>query len=161
MTRKRLEKDLSERESVLDSFGEMEAAAQKRIKASGRKSSLPGMKLNIANQNPDYHYFWASNNENSPGYHGDMLEQGYQYVRHEYGEHKGEVLQNKTKSTTLYAMRILKTEREEILKEYRERVSSTERGLRKLEENQYAADESGKGVTQTQETKSEFNPLMD
>jgi hypothetical protein len=30
-----------------------------------------------------------------------------------------------------------------------------------LEENQYAADESGKGVTQAQETKSEFNPLMD
>lgn len=159
--RKRLQKDLGDRESINDAFGEMEAAAAKRIKASGRKSSLPGQKLRIPNMDPNYHYFWATDLAGSSGFHGDMLEQGYTYVRHEVGDHAGEVLQNKHKSTTLYAMRIPLTDYEEILNEHRKRVAMTEIGLRDLEKNQYAADESGKGVTQKQETKSEFNPLMD
>jgi len=159
--RKRLQKDQGDREAVLDAFGEMEASAAKRIKASGRMSSLPGMKLKIPNQDPDFHYFWATDLMGSSGYHGDMLERGYKYVRHEVGEYAGEVLQNKHKSTTLYAMRIPLTDYEDILNEHRNRVNRTELGLRNLEENQYAADESGKGVTQAQETKSEFNPLMD
>lgn len=159
-TRKRLNKDAGEREAI-DSFDEMEKDAQRRIAANGRKSSMRGIKLKISNMDPDYHYFWASDNEQSTGNVQDKLEQGYQFVRHEVGAHRGEVLQNRTKSTTLYAMRILKTDREELLKELRQAVNRTEVGLRDLEKNQYAADESGKGVTQEQETQSEFNPLMD
>jgi hypothetical protein len=159
--RKRLQKDLGDRESINDAFGEMEAAAQKRIKASGRKSSLPGMRLRIPNEDPEFSYFWATDLTSSSCYHGNMLEQGYTYVRHESGAHAGEVLQDKYKSTTMYAMRIPLKDYMEIQIEHRKRVDMTEIGLRDLEKNQYAADESGKGVTQKQETKSEFNPLMD
>ena len=160
-TRKRPAKDTGDRDTA--SLLEMESRAQQNIKANGRLSSLRQGKLVIPFEpNPDFEYYWASENIDSTGSHQRMLAAGYTFCTHEHGEMKGEVVANRTRSTTMYLMKIPRKDHEELKRLHRDRVNETEVGLRKLEENQYgSANGSNHSVKQELETSSAFNPLLD
>lgn len=163
MTRQRPTKDRPERE--LSHLDQLEAAAQARIKTDGRKSSLPGLKLKpLGNEDPDFHYVWVSDQVESTGHYQNFLNQGYQFVRHSDAvrECAGEPVAFKTKSTTMYYMRISNKDYEEIQNEQRQIINQKEVGLRELQDREYgSANGSQQTIKQEIENKSAFNPLMD
>lgn len=88
--------------TILD---EMEEQAKRKLKAGGRVPLAAKLKLDWTNKEEGYHYEWATDSIGYPISLQQMLESGYTFVRHDFGQLKGQVIIQHSKGCKLYLMR--------------------------------------------------------
>lgn len=94
-----------EREQKLDTLDELEMAAKQRVKSGNRISLAPKLKLEWSNQDPNFHYYWATDSEQSPVDLQTLMEAGYTFERYTSGQRRGEKVVQHSKGCKLYLMK--------------------------------------------------------
>tara|TARA_R110000803_G_scaffold115793_5_gene184353 strand:- start:1895 stop:2380 length:486 start_codon:yes stop_codon:yes gene_type:complete len=131
----------------VDSLDELEQQAKNRISTDGRAHLSGKLKLEWRDQDPSYHYSWASNSEGSSNGIQDYLESGYEFVRKTTGTQAGEKVIVNSKGCLLYLLRIPVKLHEENMRIQRDKINGTEQMLLDVGDREYAGDskELGKG----------------
>lgn len=146
MTRQRPPQDQGKE---IDSLDEIEQRAKARIKESGQRAPLAGkLKLEWADQEEGFHYFWASDAESTPIPIQDLLESSYEFVRYKHGVHASEKVIKNSKGCKLYLMRITVELHEENMRLQRATIDEVEKNLHEVGVREYGGDskELGKGT---------------
>lgn len=103
--RERPTADLGEREQMLSTLDEMESRAKANVKGGSRVTLASKLKLEWANQEKGFYYYWATDSESYPVSLQQMLDAGYTFVRHEAGISRGKQVIKNSKGCNLYLMR--------------------------------------------------------
>ncbi len=148
--------------SVLD---ELEVAAQKQITGGKRIPLSAKLKLDWSNQEAGYNYQWATDSIGYPISLQQMLESGYTFVRHNFGELKGTHVIQHSKGCNLYLMRCEEKFFKEDEKLKHEKAVAQHQQITQVGGREYAGDskELGKGKVADlsfKETPSDAISLM-
>lgn len=130
--------------TVLD---ELEQNAQKRISSGKRIPLAARLKLDWSNQEEGYNYQWATDSQGYPISLQQMLESGYTFVRHDFGQLKGQAVIQHSKGCNLYLMRCEDKFFQEDEKLKHEKAVAQHQQISKVGNREYAGDskELGKG----------------
>ncbi len=146
-TRKRPIHEQGEKVIQMTVLDELEQQAQKKLKSGGRVPLAAKLKLDYTNQEPGYHYEWATDSQGYPISLQQMLESGYTFVRHDFGQLKGQVIIQHSKGCKLYLMR--QAEEYHVIDEKlkHEKASAQYQQINQVSEREYAGEskELGKG----------------
>ena len=155
-TRKRPVKDAGERELKMSLLSEMEEQSKKRIADNKRIPLAARLKLDWADQNPDYHYYWATDSQDYPISLQDMCDAGFVFERHQYGQRKGDPVIQNSRGCNLYLMKQPKELHLEDMARQNEAAQSQYRDNTEVGEREYAGDSKklGEGNPVTLELES-------
>ena len=147
--RGRPSQDRGEKNQAFATLDEMEKQAKERF-ASGDTKRIPvhgKTKLNWSDQDPDFHYFWATDSETYHVTLQDMVEAGYTFVRHEHGPNRGSQVVKSSKGCNLYLMKQPREYFEEDEQIKHSRALERAKEINQVQAHEYAGSskEAGKG----------------
>lgn len=145
---------------VLD---DLEKAAQNRISAGKRVPLAAKLKLDWSNREEGYNYQWATDSDGYPISLQQMLESGYTFVRHDFGQLQGQPVIQHSKGCNLYLMRCEDKFFQEDEKIKHEKAVAQHQQITQVGQREYAGDskELGKGKVADLSFKETPNDAID
>lgn len=146
-TRKRPLHEQGDNEIKMTVLDELEQAAQKRITGGKRIPLAAKLKLEWTNQEEGYNYQWATDSAGYPITLQQMLESGYTFVRHGFGQLTGQAVIQHSKGCKLYLMRCENKYFEEDQAIKHEKAIAQHKQITQVGDREYGGDskELGKG----------------
>ena len=140
--------DAQPQQSQLDTLDQLEQRAKERLASDGRAPLTGSLNLSWSDKHPDYHYYWHSDSDNIKLTFDDLLNNGYEFVRHGFGAQIGQKVVKKRGATTNYLMRIPNKLHDEHQAAMRAEIARKEIDLNQVGSREYGGDskELGKGT---------------
>jgi hypothetical protein len=152
-------KDAPDRDLV-DSLDQLEQQAKMRLSNNGRSSLTGTLNLTWTDKDPDYHYYWHSDSENIKITFTDLLNNGYEFVRKQYGSDRGEKIVKKRGVTNNYLMRIKRELHEENQAAHMKEIARKEQDLNSLNSREYGGKSTKYGEGSAVTANYTESPLL-